>query len=728
MTASGGGTYFSGDAFGLPFSVKVDTRDVATQSAELSGTAVPGAVVLVNGTQQVTADATTGAWKATVSGLKLGETNHIPVSEYVQQDGTWNQKQDRVADVNFELTNLTAEVDRGTVSTEAQVTGVAEPGAVIEVRDATGKLVSSAPTTGPLGSYTVSIPAPNAAGDYPLTVSQVFAGQSIGQVPVTIPYGAAVTVSTPSDGAAHNGGSLIMMGFGAAGSKIVVTDKSTSEVVGSTDVLVNNAWNLSTDSLSDSEHKLIVTQTSAGKNVTKQEITINPGKSTVEEPTADVRFDADVTKKAVVSGGGADGATITVKDGAKELGDTTVEDGKWSLEIDPIGAGKHTLTIEQTGIDGTQTTTVVADYGDAVAITSPSASTITPGTITVSGTGQNGAKITTTVGDQSAEATVENGTWSTDIEVPGSKTPATITVEQHSKGDLRTTAEVTVNPDGPQTPTPVVISEPSTNTYTPGERTVVVGTATPYATIEVRNQWNTVLTTTTAKGDGSWSFARQYGPSAVYTLTATQTRLDGTTSASSPFTLAPLGAFKPLKLETPALNATYQPGEAMLFRGTATPGARIVATSSWGSKLFETRASQTDGSWATTRAFGPSATYVVTLTQTAADGTTDSITPIVLTPPKGHQDVILTAPKAGDKYTPGVPVMFTGTATPGAKIEIKSRLSGNVLTSTTADADGNWTKSRAFGPTAVYNLDIVATDPDGTTSSTGLDDFGPATD
>lgn len=725
MTASGGGTYFTGDAVGLPFSVTVDSRDTATQTAELSGTAVPGAVVLVNGKDQVEADATTGRWKATVTGLKLGETNHIPVVEYIKQDGTYNQKQERTADVNFEIANLTAEVDPGTVTTNAVITGIAEAGAVVEVRNAKGEKVASAPTTGPLGSYSIPITAPNAAGAYDLTVSQVVAGQTIGNVPVTIDYGPGVAVTTPEDDASHDGGALTMAGTGAAGSKIVVTDKATDKVVGSTNVLVNDAWNLETEALDEFEHTLVVTQTSAGKNVTSQEITINPGKSDIAEPTATVVFDADVEKNATVSGTGAEGATITVKNGDEVIGTTTVENGKWSQQIAPIGPGRHTLTVEQTGIEGTQTTTTEADFGPGVAINGPSG-TITPGVAKATGTTQPGAKVQVKVGNKIVDATVKGSTWSADVEFPPSNDQITVTAIQYSKGAVKTTSTTTVTPNGTQAATAVAITSPASGQYKPGQSTTIAGTATPYAQVVVKNQWGTTLGTAAADRTGAWSFNRQFGPSAVYKMIATQTRFDGSTSASDEFVLSPENGFSKLTLDTPALNSVYMPGKAVLFSGKATPGATITGKSSWGSTLFTTRANQTDGAWAVTRSFGPSATYVVTVTQTALTGQTDSIGPVTLTPPT-HKDVTLTSPKNGDKYTPGQTVAFTGEATPGATVAIKSKLTGNTFKTGTAGSDGRWTISRAWGPTSVYNFDIVATDPDGTVSTTELLNYGPAT-
>ncbi|WP_162241727.1 Ig-like domain repeat protein, partial [Curtobacterium sp. Leaf183] len=83
----------------------------------------------------------------------------------------------------------------------------------------------------------------------------------------------------------------------------------------------------------------------------------------VAAPTGSVTFDADVSKKATVSGTGAEGATIELFDGTTKIGTSKVTGGTWSTPIDALGAGKHTIRIEQSGIDGVQSATTEADFG-----------------------------------------------------------------------------------------------------------------------------------------------------------------------------------------------------------------------------------------------------------------------------------------------------------------------------------------------------------------------------
>lgn len=702
------------------FSASTATVDIPGRSAVVSGAAVPGSTVVIGGAEINVGD--DGEWSHTLTGLSLG---HNPV--HVQQ---WEKGQvtgELDLDVELPVTALTASAAFGnTPNQKVELSGKAQAGAAIEVRDAAGKQVATG-TANSSGEWFLALNAPNTAGEYQVTVSQKVDGDPVNDAKtVTIDYGAGVTISSPANGAEHDGGPISVTGNGQAGSTVTVREKGSDTVLGTGTVSTNTLrYTVDIDDLDDSEHVLQVQQKSKGNNTTTAEVTLNPGKSSVVNPTASVDFDADVAKKATVKGTGSDGATITIKNGATVLGTTTVANGTWSKQIDAIGAGTHTLTIEQTGIEGVQTTTTDIDYGAAVAVTAPSG-VIAPGRTTVTGTTQPGAKVSVTVGSRTVNATVTGTTWTAVVEVAPSANPVTITVKQQSKGALTTQATTQVTATGAQQPQPVTITTPTSGMYQPGQSTTVAGTATPYATVVVKSQWGSTLATRTADVDGKWSFTRTYGPSAMYKLTATQTRVDGTTSTSAEFTLAPENAFKPLTLTSPERTSTYLPATSVLFEGTATPGATIEAKSNWGSTLFTGRADQVTGKWAATRQFGPTATYVITLTQTAPDGTKDSITPVILQP-VAHQDITLTSPTQGEGYTPGTPVTFTGTATPKAKIEITSKTSGAVLTSTTANGNGDWSVRRAFGPSSTYNLTIRATDPDGTTSTTELLNFGPNT-
>ncbi len=333
----------------------------------------------------------------------------------------------------------------------------------------------------------------------------------------------------------------------------------------------------------------MVEQHGKGNNVTTAEVTINKGQSTVVAPTADVVFDADVTKNATVHGTGADGATITVKNGTQTLGSTTVEDGKWKLPIDPIGAGEYTLTIEQTGIEGTQTATTTIDYGTAVSVNTPAVST--DAGVTLTGTGTDGARVSfvDSTGAQRS-TTVEDGTWTLAGAFADGSTDVTVT--SLSRGALTTTATTTVQVN--QTRKDLVVSSPSKADVDNGRieagPVTFTGTATPFATVSI-DLWKNgrTLFTTQADGAGNWSGTGGLGES-TYTPVLKQT-VSGTTTESNWYTFSTVG-YQNLTDVRPSGDDLIRPSQA-LFSGKGTEGAQIEVwtgpkTASWARKVAQT--------------------------------------------------------------------------------------------------------------------------------------------
>ncbi|ROP65153.1 Ig-like domain-containing protein [Curtobacterium sp. ZW137] len=440
-------------------------------------------------------------------------------------------------------------------------------------------------------------------------------------------------------------------------------------------------------------------------------------KASKNEFTAVGAFADDVTKKATISGTGVDGSTMKLyAPNGDEIDSQTVSDGKYSFSVTAPGSGVQTFKVSQTtdGVESPQKDAPL-DYGNAVAITGPATGSVTPGDVTVTGTGVSGSKVTITGGAKTVTTTVgTDNTFSAPVEIAPSSSITNITVSQQSKGNLTTTAAVKVTADGKQEATGTAITGPADGVYEPMKTTTVTGTATPYATVVITNQWNVSIATVTAGKDGTWSFDRVYGPAAEYQLTATQTRLDGSGSKSAAFALAPLGSFKNLTIDNEA-PATYTAGKDYTFTGTATPGATITATNQWGTKVFETRANQSNGTWTSTRQYGPTAEYTLTFVQKALDGKTDKREGFVLKPLVTETPMTITSHKDGDSYRPGSNT-FTGVGAPGATVTARNQWN-TVMGSATVKENGDWAFERTMGPSAPYTLTFTQT-KDGKTINT----------
>ena len=432
----------------------------------------------------------------------------------------------------------------------------------------------------------------------------------------------------------------------------------------------------------------------------------------VAAPTGTVTFSDDVAQKATVSGTGVDGATITLYagDSTTAIGTAVVNNGTWTTTIDPIGAGDQKIRIEQSGIDGIQTAETTAEYGAAVTLDDPASSTVTPGNVTVTGSGQANTTVTITGGAKSVTTTVEaDGTFSAEVELEPSNTAKTLTAQQRSKGNLTTSDTITVTPNGAQTARDVVITEPTSHTYRPDSATTISGTATPYATVALRFQWNdTVYGTAKADINGNWSITRGFGPSAKYELTATQTRFDTTTSASAMFALDPEGITNQEVVITGPADHAYTPGEATRVTGTATPYATIELRFQWNNTVYGTARANANGEWNIVRNYGPSATYELTATQLRADGTTSQSNAFTLEATGIDRPFTLTTPAMDSTFEPNTAVSFTGTGTRGATITaIAPAWNNNEIFKTEVDDNGKWEIRRGFAAGITYDLTLV---------------------
>lgn len=671
---------------------KVDKVNNVAKNAVVSGTATPGAKVSI-GSQEVEADKTSGAWSITVPNLTVG-ANELTVIQKV--DGTEHDRKTVTATI-VEGGTLVG-VDQGPIDLERGVS--TKVPFVVENREL---------RSGTKGSVTLDAPE-----------GTTFDGQTTVQGSWRVVGGTNWSSSTSiplTDGRLSNDDKTI-----------------TFEVDWSSDRPVNQQYRFMMDVTADDAApagsgamEFTMPGTSSKGDFKAEGKTTTTLVENVASPTGTVTFDMeDMTEKATVSGTGVNGATITLYagDSTTAIGTAVVRDGAWSTTIDPIGAGDQKIRIEQSGIDGIQTAETTAQYGAAVALDAPESSTVTPGAVTVTGTGQADTTVTITGGAKPVTTKVEaNGTFTADVELAPSNTAKTLTAQQHSKGNLTTSDTITVTPNGAQTAREVVITEPTSHTYQPNRATTVRGTATPYAKVELRFQWNdTVYGTAMADINGNWSITRGFGPAAKYELTATQTRFDTTTSTSAMFTLDPEGITNQEVVITGPADHAYTPGEPTRVTGTATPFATIQLRFQWNDTVYGTAVANAEGNWNIVRAYGPAATYELTATQLRADGTTSLSNTFTLEATGIDRPFTLITPTMDSTFEAGVPVSFTGTGTRGAKITaIAPAWNDNEIFTTEVDDNGTWQIRRAFAPGITYDLTLVQQPTEGDpTSITGV--------
>jgi hypothetical protein len=689
-----------------PFDASVSSLDIPTRSATLVGRATPGATVVINGDSEAFVEAD-GTWTATVTGLTLG-VNTVVLEQY--ENGA--RTDETTIDIDLAVQPVTASASFPTDPTqEAVLSGTAHPGATVVVQDAAGAEIDRAPA-GSDGAWSLDVPAPNAGGDYTVSIHQEINDEVAGAVDVTVAYGAAIAVTRPVPDAGHDGGPLTMRGTGEAGASITVQEEGDSTVIGTTTVLQNGTWNLTTSDLDDRRHTLITTQTGKGNNVTTASITLNPDASTIAAPTVEspAAGSTVTTSRPTFTGHGQDGATITIGYGPNAIiGTAVVQNGEWTVNpTRGLGMGVSDLVVTQTAGTDVQTVTHTLTR---VAVELPLAVTshadgqaYAQGVTTFRGTAPVGSVVRATNqwGTVMGTATATDGTWSFDrILGPTSAGYDIAFTATPPVGDPQTVSLKLVFAGvlGFQVTSPV-----NDSTYTVGT-TTFTGIAMPGTVVTATNQWGTSMGRATAGLDGTWAFDRYLGPtSAGYDIAFVATK--GTDTQRTTLHLATAVVNVPVAVTSIADGATYRPGLNVLT-GTGTPGATIDAvnaTNGWNVPMGRATV-KADGTWALPeRNWGPSNDYAIQVTQTNPDSTTSSALVNVKAPV--FAPLVLTSPQVGDTYDTGVAARFEGTATPFATVTVRSAKSSTVYRTVEADVDGNWSFTRVWGPTHDYVLNI----------------------
>ncbi|WP_228517229.1 hypothetical protein [Curtobacterium sp. VKM Ac-1376] len=410
------------------FSARVDSTDVATRSAQISGTGTPGATVLIDerNPREVGPD---GRWTARVTNLPLG-TSTLSLEQYEGTERTGST----ALEVTLTAAPLTFEATfaPGDLTAPVTASGTAQAGADVQLFDSTGAQLGETVTAETDGTWETTIPAPNAGGALRVTAAQFIEGvrDTANEVTRDVDYGAAVSITTPEDGTAHAGGPVAMAGTGEPGSSVEVREVTADgeRVVGRSaeGVLPSGRWFVDTDDLDRAEHVLRVVQGSKGANTTTADVMINPGESgrlTPVRVTAPETVTPGVSNR--ISGTGEPGATYRVLNASgTQIVPGTLEvddDGNWSFErVVTSGATKFEFVIEQTkgdqGPEQSEVFSLNANQGFAPIELSTRA--VDPGAVnTFEGTGPAGATLTVlnASGTQIVPETVTvtpEGTWS----------------------------------------------------------------------------------------------------------------------------------------------------------------------------------------------------------------------------------------------------------------------------------------------------------------------------
>ncbi|MBT1827525.1 BapA prefix-like domain-containing protein [Enterobacter bugandensis] len=455
------------------------------------------------------------------------------------------------------------------------VTGTAEPGSTITLKDANGSVLGTG-KTGSDGNFTVSLGTPLTNGEQVTATATDAAGNTSQGTTITAPdltapdaptIGSVTDDIDPQTGSVTNGGSTNdprpqLSGTAEAGSTVTIYDGGVA--IGTALVASNGTWTFtpSTD-LTESTHQITVRATDAAGNLgpASPVFTLTVDLTPPTAPTAIVLTDdtgairGTITagtptdaSKPILAGTGEPGGTITIYDNGVAVGTTTVlPNGTWSVTPDgPLADGTHTITVVETDAAGNQSAA-----SEPIIFTVDTTPPLAPGDLvvsndggTITGTAEPGSTVTIREGDAILGTPVADseGNFSLTLTPPklnGEILTADATDAAGNTGPATSAAAPDISP--PQAPVIVSVIDDVLNTTGPVDQNGLTndraptlnGTGEPGSTITIFNG-SDIIGTVVVPSSGLWNFTPP-SPLAdgTYVLTATATDAAGNPSGQS---------------------------------------------------------------------------------------------------------------------------------------------------------------------------------------------------
>ena len=293
------------------------------------------------------------------------------------------------------------------------VTGTAEPGSKVEIKDSTGAVIGSATADGS-GNYSVSLPGSVGANaditatatDASGNVSTPTAGKTPADADTTAPDAPVISSVT---GNSTDG--YVVTGTAEAGSKVEIKD-STGAVIGSATADGSGNYSVNLPGSVGPNANITVTATDAAGNVsapTKGKTPADPKDTTAPAAPTITNVTGNSTKGYVVTGRAEAGSTVEIKDGSGKVIGSAKADGSGNYSVTlPKGSIGANAAITATAIDAAGNVSTPtpgktpADPKDTTVPDSPKVTDVTKnpdGGYDVGGTAEPGSTVTITDGN-----------------------------------------------------------------------------------------------------------------------------------------------------------------------------------------------------------------------------------------------------------------------------------------------------------------------------------------
>ena len=569
------------------------------------------------------------------------------------------------------------------------VTGKAEPGATISVKDPSGKEIGTG-TVLPDGTFVVTVnPAQTNGENLKVTATDPSnnTSPSTGVVApdTTAPLAPEVAVDSKGE---------VVTGKAEPNSTVTVKD-SAGNVIGTGTALPDGTFSIPLTTPQKNGETVTATATDKAGNTSPEATAVAPDLTAPNAPT-DLKIDP---KGEVVTGKAEPNSTVTVKDPAGNvIGTGTAKpDGTFSVTLTTPQKNGETVAVTATDKAGNTSPGANVTALDTTAPKTPTDAVVDQVTgATVTGKAEPNS--TVTVKDPAGNVigtgtTKPDGTFSVALTTP-QKNGETVTVTATDKAGNTSPDAKAVAPDltAPDAPTDVKVDDATGATVT--------GKAEPNSNVVVKDQAGNVIGTGVTGTDGKFAVAIAPAQKNGETVSVTASDISGNTSKPStgvaPDLTAP-NAPTDVKVDNQGLNVS----------GKAEPNSNVVVKDASG-KVIGTGVTDPNGN------------FVVALTVPQKNGETVAVTAADkagnVSPSTSTVAPDITAPEVKNLAIDKAGLVLTGESEPNTKIEIKDA-SGKVILQTTTDANGkfvaNFTKPYGSGEL----LGVVATDAAGNSSA-----------
>ncbi|MFK0093131.1 BapA/Bap/LapF family large adhesin [Pseudomonas sp. NPDC090592] len=541
------------------------------------------------------------------------------------------------------------------------LTGTAEAGARVDVRDASGNLIGST-IAGQDGSFSLTLNPAQANGE---TVS-VRVTDAAGNSSVPLSY-ATPDITPPGiiSNVIAGAGSLVISGRGEAGATVEVRDANGS-VIGTGIVSANGTFLVNLDSPVIAGEALVLVQTDAAGNPSVGLTIIVPATAVPDSPSGLV-VAADGSS---ISGSAPPGSLVEVRDAQGNLiGSIQAgNDGNFTIGLSPAQANGELLDVVAIDADGNTSLPVQVSAPDITPPNEASELQLSNDGSTLTGRGEPGTtvQVTDAQGNVLGNAQVgADGVISVQLNPPQTDGQELDVVLRDAAGNSSTATITAPDLDGPLQPSGLAIDSAGVH---------LTGQGQSGSIITVRDADGNVLGTTTVGGDGRFDVTLNAPQRNGESLTVDATDSRGNSAGPVDFT-AP-DSTPPQVVGSPAIDDS-----GTLVTGIGEPGATVTVRGPDGSVLGSV-------------VVGAGGAFEVTLGTAQTNG--QALT-VEQRDPSGNLSaaVDLAAPDTEAPAIPGGLTLsgdgstLTGTGEPGAQVTVTGT-AGAVVGTATVQPDGSF--------------------------------------